>query len=398
MRTTADLYERCAQQAPDRLAFVFGSEQRTYSEFLARVRQLGSAIEKTGIARQGRVAIFGANSICHLEATSAAEYGASIAALFNFRLTAPELGNLIEQTRPVVMFFDAVLADVVREAAVGHDSIQRFVFIGLEGPDWATGFEAFLEEGTLEGPARRPEASEIGTLFFTGGTTGTPRGVPWLHSSLLLAGHRFAPPVEDISLLQVSPLFHVGGRCPVICAMSGCGTTVLESGFDPVRWLDQVSTYRINWTFVVPAMIQAIIGHPDRLRYDLSSLAYVLAASTTIPPLLLTQAVEALGAVFYVAYGSTEGGYVSRLRRSETRADVSTSMTKRLSSVGQILPWADVLLVGEDEKPVSTGEVGEVCVRNWVFQRYWDDVAATEASLWQEDYVRTGDIDRKSVV
>ncbi|NBB51187.1 AMP-binding protein [Rhizobium sp. CRIBSB] len=394
MKTTADLYERCAQQGPDRLAFLFGSESRTYGQYLARIRQLGSAIEQTGIGRQQTVGIFGANSISHIEATGAAEYGASIPALFNFRLTAPELAALLEQTSPVVLFFDAAFSATVEKAVQGHDNIRRFVCIGDGGPDWATRFEDFLQEGSPEGPTRRPEASDVGTLFFTGGTTGAPRGVPWLHSTLVLVGHRFCPQIEDVSLLQVSPLFHTGGRCPVIAAMWAGGLTVIESGFDPVRWMEYVSTHRINWTFMVPAMMQAVIDHPDLSRYDLSSLSYVMAASTSIPPLLLSRAVAVLGPVFYVAYGSTEGGYVSRSRRSQTRADGTPEMTQRLASVGQVLPWADVVLVGDDDQPVPVGEVGEICVRNWVFQQYWNDPEATAAALWRGEYVRTGDMGR----
>ena len=198
--------------------------------------------------------------------------------------------------------------------------------------------------------------------------------------------------VEDICLLQFSPLFHTGGRCPVLSTMWAGGTTLLENGFDPARWLEQVAANRVNWTFKVPAMMQAVIDHPAVADHDLSSLQYVLAASTSIPPLLLRRAVEVIGPVFYVAYGSTEGGFVTRLRRSETRADGSPQMSKRLNSVGQVLPWSDVVLVGNDDQPVEIGDIGEVCVRDGPFSGYWNDPAATAAALWRKDYVRTGDM------
>ena len=394
MRTTADLYERCAQQAPDRIALSLGEERRTYRAYLARVRQLGSAIERTGIARQQIVGVFGANSIEHLEATGAAEYGAHIAALYNFRLAIPELAELMAQTQPVVFFFDAAFAETVKAAASTNTSIRRFVVFGDQGPDWATPYRQFLAEGSVDGPTRRPEPADIGTLFFTGGTTGTPRGVPWTHSVLLDHAHRFGPMLEDICLLQVSPLFHTGGRCPVLSTMWAGGTTILENGFDPARWLEQVASNRVNWTFMVPAMMQAVIDHPAVADHDLSSLQYVLAASTAIPPLLLQRAVEVLGPVFYVAYGLTEGGFVTRLRRSETRADVSSQMTDRLGSVGQVLPWSDVVLVGDDDQPVAMGEIGEVCVRGGPFNGYWNDPQATSDATWREAYVRTGDMGR----
>ena len=170
------------------------------------------------------------------------------------------------------------------------------------------------------------------------------------------------------------------------------GTAVLENSFDATRWLEHVSTRKINWTFMVPAMMQAVIDHPKLDQYDLSSLQYVMAASTAIPPALLTRSIAALGSVFYVAYGSTEGGYVARLRRSETRADGSPQMTQRLSSVGQVLPWASVVLVGDDDEPVPVGQIGEICVSNATFYGYWNDPEASQAAIWRDDYVRTGDM------
>jgi len=145
---------------------------------------------------------------------------------------------------------------------------------------------------------------------------------------------------------------------------------------------------------MVPALMQAVLDHPDLANHDLSSLAYVMAASTAIPPPLLARVTACLGAVFYVACGSTEAGYVSRLRRSETRADGDERMTRRLSSVGQVLPWVSVVLLDDADRPVSDGEIGEICVRNYAFVEYWQDPVASAAARWGEGYVRTGDMGR----
>lgn len=335
------------------------------------------------------MAIFAPNSIEYFEAAAAAEIGARIPTLLNFRIAAPELKHLLEQTTPEILIFDSTLTDVVSEGC-DRSSIRRFVCIGDTRPGWSIPFETFLSEGSPEGPTEQPEPEDIGTLFFTGGTTGSPKAVPWTHEALLIAAHAMVN-CEDTVLLQNSPAFHTGGRCPVLTTMWTGGTTLLERNFDATRWLRLVQDERVNWTFMVPMMIQEVLDHQDFHDYDLGSLEWVMAASTAIPPQLLARAVEQMGPIFYVAYGSTEGGFVSRLRRSETRVDGSGIALRRLASVGQVLPWADVVLV-DDDRPVAPGEIGEICVRNYAFSEYWNDPAATAEATWNDDYVRTGDL------
>jgi len=393
MKTTVELYVRNAYQAPNRVAIATESARRTYRQFWNRVRYLGSALEQAGVSRQGRVGIFALNSIEYFEAVAAAEIGARIPTLLNFRMAVPELKQLLQQTTPEVLIFDSTLADVVSKGREQTSSIRRYICIGENPPDWSTPFEDFLSEGRPEGPVEQPEPYDIGTLFFTGGTTGAPKAVPWTHKALLLAAHAMVTG-EDTVLLQSSPAFHTGGRCPVLTTMWAGGTTILERNFDATRWLHLVQEEKVTWTFMVPMMIQAVLDHPHLNAFDLSSLEWVMAASTAIPPQLLERAVSKMGSVFYVAYGSTEGGFVSRLRRSETRLDGDATTLRRLGSVGQVLPWADVVLVTDEDKPVAHGETGEVCVRNYAFSGYWKDPAATIAAMWNKDYVRTGDLGR----
>lgn len=118
-----------------------------------------------------------------------------------------------------------------------------------------------------------------------------------------------------------------------------------------------------------------------------------MAASTAIPPSLLTRAIEAIGPVFYVAYGSTETGGVTRLRRCETRADGPPEMTARLASVGQPEMAVEIAILDDEGKPVPHGEVGEICVVSYCFTGYWRDPQATQAAM-HGPYLRTGDMGR----
>ncbi len=392
MESMADLYELHARRYPDREIYVLDDVRRTYGEFLSRIRQLSTALERAGLARQDRAAIVAANSIEYFEVYGACEIGSFIAAAFNVRAAPPELDYLIGHCAPKLLFFDAVslaTVEAVRSSAVG---VSRFVYIGRNCPDWATPFETFLGEGDAAGPRTRPRRTDYCNLFYTSGTTGRPKGVPYTHHALLVTSERTALE-EEMSLLQVTPAFHIGGRCPSLGAIWNAGKTVLRGSFDPADWLRIVECERINATFMVPMMMQAVLDHPRFGEHDISSLKWVMAASTAIPTPLLIRAVEAMGPVFYVAYGSTECGGVTRLRRTETRADGPPEMTARLASVGHSETPVEIALLDDDGSPVPHGEVGEICVKSYCFSGYWNDDKAT-AEAMHGDYFRTGDMGR----
>jgi acyl-CoA synthetase (AMP-forming)/AMP-acid ligase II len=392
MKTMPDLYVRNANLYPDREIYVCGNVRRTYGEFLDRIRRLGSALEKAGLGHQDRAGIVASNCVEYFELYGACEMGGFIAAGYNFRSAPPELEYLIGHSAPRVLFFDPSNAEKVGAVRGNVAGIERYVFIGANAPGWATPFETFLNEGDPAGPDGSPSPEDYCVLFYTSGTTGRPKGVPWSHRVLITVAQRTAAE-EETSLLQVTPAFHCGGRGPSLGAVWVAGKTVLHTSFDPTEWLETVQKERINITFMVPMMMQAVLDHPHMTEYDISSLQWVMAASTAIPPMLLTRAIAAMGQVFYVAYGSTECAGVTRLRRVETRADGPPEMTARLASVGHAETPVEVLLLDDHGKPVPQGEIGEICVKSHAFSGYWMDPKAT-ADAMAGEFFRTGDMGR----
>ncbi|HEY6868542.1 MAG TPA: AMP-binding protein, partial [Novosphingobium sp.] len=197
----------------------------------------------------------------------------------------------------------------------------------------------------------------------------------------------------DLSLLQISPAFHVGGRGPSLGAYWVGGKTVLHKSFDPTAFLETVQAERINASFMVPAMLLALLDHPRIEDYDLSSLGLVMLASTTIPTDLLRRGIERFGHVFYIAYGSTEAGGVTRLPQHEVRLDGPEAMTRRLASVGHFEPECNGTILDDDGRPCAIGEVGEVCVINpHMFRGYWNNDNATRAAMHGSSIFRTGDL------
>jgi acyl-CoA synthetase (AMP-forming)/AMP-acid ligase II len=390
MQTLGDLYERNAHLYPEDDAFVFGDTRLNQRQYLDRIMRLASAVERSGARQQHRLGVISTNRIEYFEIYGASEWAGYITAAYNFRSAAPELIHLLSDSAPTILFLEAAFIPVVETIKSKFPDIRRFVILKGTPPDWAVAYEAFVAEGSAEGSSFRGRPEHFVHLFYTSGTTGKPKGVPVRNAAQLITAQRVAQAAQ-VSLLQVTPAFHVGGRGPALGASWVAGKIVLLGNFDPTAFLSVIEKERINVTFMVPPMIQAVLEHPKFDEYDISSLEWVMSASTSIPEPLLRRAIEKIGPVFYIAYGSTETGGVSRLRRSETRLDGTAEQTRRLSSVGHFETQVEGAILDDDGKPLPTNAVGEVCVKSYTFSGYWNNTVATIEAM-HGDYLRTGDM------
>jgi acyl-CoA synthetase (AMP-forming)/AMP-acid ligase II len=395
VKTLGQLLERNAWWYPDRDALVMDGERRSYADLYARASMLASALEKTGLPRQARIGVISQNSIQHHEIFAASDIGAFITAPVSFRAAPPEMEWLITDSGASVLFFQPEYADIVAGLRDRIPDVRLYVCIGdatsAPAPDWATDYEAFLATGDSDGPRWRSTPDDYSTLFYTSGTTGRPKGVPHTHRGLI-TGARASAIAEWISLLQISPPFHVGGRGFVVGTYWVGGKTTLHRSFDPTALLRDVEKERVNHTFMVPAMVLALLDHPDIDKYDLSSLSHVMLASTAIPTEVLRRALARFGPVFFVAYGSTESGGLCKLPPFETTLDGDEKALARLASVGHFESDIDGVILDDDGNEVPVGTVGEVCVRNsHYFTGYWNNHKATIDAM-HGNALRTGDL------
>lgn len=157
-------------------------------------------------------------------------------------------------------------------------------------------------------------------LVYTSGTTGAPKGA--VHTAAGMAAN-IAAAIDaqgfdaQTRTLAVLPLFHVGGLCiQVLPTLAAGGTVRLHARFDPGAWLQDVATWRPTTSLLVPAVMKAIVEHPDWARTDLSSLRFINSGSQVVPPSLI-EAFHARGVPVAQVYGSTETGPVSIVLRPE---------------------------------------------------------------------------------
>jgi len=188
-----------------------------------------------------------------------------------------------------------------------------------------------------------------------------------------------------VNLVSI-PLFHVTGAVAVLLAGLVTGSKfVLTYRFDPLEALALIERERVTAFGGVPAVASAILRHPERERFDLSSVAAVSYGGAPSAPELVRRVLSETKALPGNGYGLTETSGIATFHNG-------ASYSERPRSAGPPTPIVEVRVAELDGVEVPDGVPGELLVRGpTVFAGYWGRPEAT-ASAFRDGWFRTGDI------
>jgi acyl-CoA synthetase (AMP-forming)/AMP-acid ligase II len=196
---------------------------------------------------------------------------------------------------------------------------------------------------------------------------------------------------SDTRALLATPAFHVGVIGYALQVYWHAGCVVLQRGFEPAQVLKAIEAERITFTFVVSAMLQALLDSPAIADVDLSSLRNVVTAAAPVPVPLLQRAIERLGPILSVQYGATETGGTMMFAH-EVRPDGDDRDVKRIASVGHPGPRTRIRVVDDAGRDCAVGVPGEVLTfTDQRFDGYWNNTPATLEAL-RDGWFHTGDV------
>ena len=231
----------------------------------------------------------------------------------------------------------------------------------------------------------------VSGLSYTGGTTGKPKGVMMTTqatttmTTIQLAEWEWP---DNPRFLMLTPLSHAGAAYFLPTLVKG-GEMHVMAKFDPGEALRVIEEKKITATFVVPAMLYALMDHPDSHTRDLSSLETVYYGASAINPVRLAEAIRRFGHIFAQNYGQSEAPMaISYLGRNDHDE-------KRLSSCGRPTLFARCALLDAAGNPVQQGEVGEVCVSGPLLSGGYWQLPEQTADTFKDGWLRTGDMARE---
>lgn len=396
--TVSELYERCADYYGTDVAIRDGERAYRYIDICESGLSLAAGLQQLGIAKDERVAFLMSNCADYIFCEYAVAKIGAVRVPLAVLLGSDDHIYMMNLTACRVLVYHVDYAERVAAMAPQLQSVEHFICVG--GGEHTPAGHLELASMLRDGAGQQPNAVDIdsedlASIYFTGGTTGKPKGVMISHRAWACTYH--AEMLEfDIAWREkfvfTTPLTHAAG-CFILPVLLRNGCCIIEKQFNPQSLLATIERERATATLLVPTMIYVLLEQSDLADYDLSSLNNILyGASPTIPEKLL-QAIEHFGPIFTQFYGQTEAPMaMCALPRHAHVIDDPERRHQVFSSAGRPTLHTQLRLLDDSGNPVARGESGEVVVRlTNLMSGYYQNPEATAETI-RDGWLYTGDI------
>ncbi|WP_431026964.1 class I adenylate-forming enzyme family protein [Lysinibacillus sp. LZ02] len=378
-----DSIRRSAWRYPNKEVVIDGDRRFTFQDVFQHTNQFANYLLNQGLQKGDRVATICLNSYEHIVAMYGIEKAACIWAPVNPVLTSSDIDYILKAAEVKLVVVD----DILYKA---HEALlKQYDCLLVTANDAENSFTKAYQDESMEEPEVDIQDRDIAHIMFTSGTTSNPKGVMTSHLSIHLAG--LGSIIElgldrTISTVGMMPFFHCAQHTFINAIMILGGKITVMKKFDPVELMQIVEQEKVNFTFLLPIMYRAIIFHPERKNYNLSSLKQCLYAMTQMDRTTLETGIKELGAEFWLATGQTEMYPGTAFFRPEYQ------LTKRGSYWGEPSIVNDLAIMDDEGNILPNKQVGEIVHRGPnVMNGYLNNPEATkEASKF--GWHHTGDL------
>jgi len=393
-----DLLDKGFKRYKEKIALKVGGKEYTYREVESATNKLSNGLLSLGLEKGDRVAIMTVNRIEYIYADFASAKAGLVKVPMDVMLTQQDIDYRIKDAEACVVILDEVFHKKFGLFFKDYDFVKNIIYITEKKEPLAKGVTGFYE--LLEDfPSSKPDVSidqdDLLAIMYTGGTTGLAKGVMHTHKSYVSI--IYSEIIEtDINegevMLHTAPLAHAAGFLIPPGLLRGA-TIIVTNGFDPEEFFTIVQDEKVTWTFVVPTMIYALLDHPKRKDYDLSSLKTLGYGAAPISPRRLDEAINEMGPILAQGYSQMEvANQTCVFTKKEHIEAIKKNKKERLKSCGMPITMSQVKIVDENDKEVKVGEVGELVTRGpHMMKGYWRKDEETKNAII-DGWLHTGDL------
>jgi acyl-CoA synthetase (AMP-forming)/AMP-acid ligase II len=394
-----------------RLATIFEEERVSWEAQYRAIAALADGLGRLGVGRGDRVAIAMANLPEWPVAFFAVTALGAIAVPLNAWWTGAELEYGLADSGAKLLIADSARWQRIEPHRAALPALEHVLVGRSPGPPVGAGrLENLIgapgDWATLPG-SELPEASiapdDPAAILYTSGTTGRPKGALHSHrnftTNILSVGYSNAraalrrgeappEPLPKIALMVI-PLFHCTALSAMLMGTMVAGHTIIfMRKWDPLEAMAIIEREKVQMTGGVPTIAWQLLEHPERSRFDLSSLEQISYGGAPAAPELVRRIWEEFGALPGNGWGMTE-------TTATVTSHVGEDYLARPDSAGPPVPISDLKIMSPDaSRELPVGEVGELWARGpQIVQGYWNKPEAT-AETFIEGWVRTGDLAR----
>jgi len=395
--TIASILLDAEREAGDRPALYLHDDVVTFRAVADAARRLAALLAAHGVRRGSRAALLLPNGGAFVTAHYALALLGAVIVPINPQVGGQIVRYVIRKAGAVCLIGTETLVDALEDQADRSADLPTRVVLREEGASLFVGLGDRTNPRSFSAVAGLPvhdaeapsTAGDPAVLFFTSGTTGTPKGVLLRHEQVLFGAdawaRRWAFDERTISLMA-APFFHVVYNPLVLGAHRRRGATVVQTNLTIRAVTAAVERYRVTALMSTPAFMQQLATERWAARSDLSSLrAIIYGAAPTAPPVVRLLGRYFPNAARYNCYGMTETS-------SALTCLAEPDAPGREASVGRPHDGVTLQVVDGKGTPVPAGERGEVCARGPNVIANYFDAPEVDAERFYGPWLRTGDV------
>lgn len=368
----------------------------SWSVFDEKANRFANALSGRGIGKGDKVAILMMNCLEWLPVYFGVLKTGALAVPLNFRYSSDEIEYCLKLAEADALVFGPEFIGRVEEIA---DTISRNRLLIYAGtgicPTFADDYAEMTADCSSKFDSVGLTEDDDAAIYFSSGTTGFPKAILHKHRSLMhscrVEQAHHGQTHEDV-FLCIPPLYHTGAKMHWFGSFLVGGKAVLLKGTRPEFVLQAASGEKCSIVWLLVPWAQDILAALDsgalKLEdYDLSAWRLMHIGAQPVPQSLIRRWMEYFPSHQYdTNYGLSES-------IGPGAVHLGVENIHKVGAIGVAGFGWQTKIVDESLTEVKQGDVGELCLKGpGVMTCYYNDPAATAATLTSDGWLRTGDM------
>lgn len=366
----------------------------SWLDFDKKANRFANLLLTRGCCKGDKVAVLLMNSLEWLPIYFGILKAGAIAVPLNYRYTAEEILYCINKADCTMLAFGPEFIGRMEEICERIPQVKHMFYVGEECPSFADSYDRMITYCSSHAPEIAICDDDDAAIYFSSGTTGFPKAILHTHESLMHAArteqNHHKQTHEDV-FLCIPPLYHTGAKMHWFGSFLVGGKAVLLKGTKPEWIIKAVSDEQCTIVWLLVPWAQDILDAIDRgdielKNYKLDQWRLMHIGAQPVPPSLIKRWMKVFPHHKYdTNYGLSESIGPGCVHLGVDNID-------KVGAIGKAGYGWQTKIVDENGKPVSQGDVGELCVKGpGVMKCYYKDEKATKDSL-KDGWLFTGDM------